>query len=745
MHRLVLLFLAVLLAVPSSAQEGTWDYYVPGYPGSWDGPSIARDGDNTWIAVQGGGSGGVEGALLRHDRRTGRVTTYTPFNSGLPSARIAALALGAEGELWVGIPWLDGGDGAIARFRDGAWTVYDAANTPELRGEVTTLHVDAAGALWVGTYGGILRFDGTAWTAYTTANSDFPLSYVRAIHSDESGVLWAGGWGLARFDGIGWTAWTPDNSDLPNDGMIALAVTGPDEVWAGTQQEGLVHLDAGEVTIYTRDEWPMDTIRPDRLAVAPDGSVWGTAGNLFRIVDDVLLEVETEGFSVSRTFVLDGDELWSWLAVAPEYEGQLGYVETTGGMVSAPTTFSLGPNDTWLPAVAWGPDGALYFGTQSYGVGRFDGRDWTHWHPYWTGLPDGRIDDLAVDRDGGLWAAPAGGGPARFDGEVWTEYTDGLPADLSGTRALAVVLEPGGTETMWAALERWGDAGQGAALARFNGTSWEWLTPSGVDLFSTYIHAAAGDADGNVWLATRDLGVVRTDGETAMSYTSADGLPTDYVTDIAVDAGGTVWATSPFGALARFDGAAWSVVPASATGVTEPASVAVDPQGGVWVGGESAAAQFDGETWRSFTSQNAPLPPADSLGGFPFVSIAPGPDGRVAFGTAFRGLFVYTPAGIVPAEDDAAAPAALLLEQSFPNPTADAATIRFYVPPANGAPVRLDVLDVLGRRVATLVEGPLAPGPHEVGFDASSLPTGTYLYRVSVGQVVVTRRLLVVH
>lgn len=743
MLRFALALLAVLLAAPSLAQDGVWDYYIPARATNWDGPHIVRAGDATWVAAQGGGSGGVEGALIRHDRRTGRVTTLTPFNSGLPSARIAALALGADGALWVGIPWIDGPDGAVARFHEGVWTVYDAANTPEMRGEVTTLHVDAAGALWVGTYGGILRFDGTDWTAYTADNSDFPLSYVRAIDSDASGVLWAGGWGLARFDGSNWAGWTSGNSDLPNDGVIALAVTGPDEVWAGMQQEGLVHLDAGEVTIYTRDEWPMSTIRPDRLVAASDGSVWGTAGNLFRIVDDVLLEVETEGFTVSRAFVLDGDELWSWLRIVDD--NLLGYVEMSGGTVSAPTTYTLGPNDSWIPAVTWGPDGALWFGTQSYGVGRFDGRDWMHWHPYWTGLPDGLIGDLAFDRDGGLWAAPYVGGPARFDGETWTEYGDGLPADLSGARALAVVPGPGGAETVWAALERWGEAGQGAALARFGGDAWEWLTPTGVDLFSTYIQAVAGSTDGTIWLATTSLGVVRTDGETATSYTSTDdGFPINYVTDVAVDAAGAVWATSPYGSLVRFDGEAWTAVPASTTGVNEPASVAADPRGGVWVGGASAAARFDGEAWTSFSSENAPLPPADSEGGTPFVSIAPRPDGRVAFGTAFRGLFVYTPAGIVSAEDPASVPSALRLEQSFPNPTSGVATIRFHVPPSDGTPVRLDVLDVLGRRVATLVDGSLSSGSHETRFDTADLPAGLYLYRLSIGQGVTARRLLVV-
>lgn len=58
--------------------------------------------------------------------------------------------------------------------------------------------------------------------------------------------------------------------------------------------------------------------------------------------------------------------------------------------------------------------------------------------------------------------------------------------------------------------------------------------------------------------------------------------------------------------------------------------------------------------------------------------------------------------------------------------------------------VRLEVFDVLGRRVATLEQGMRPAGLHRVFFDASRLAAGTYFYRLETSAEVRTRRLLIV-
>lgn len=85
-------------------------------------------------------------------------------------------------------------------------------------------------------------------------------------------------------------------------------------------------------------------------------------------------------------------------------------------------------------------------------------------------------------------------------------------------------------------------------------------------------------------------------------------------------------------------------------------------------------------------------------------------------------------------------PAGFRLEQNYPNPFNPATVIRFHLPEASV--VNLDVYDVLGRHVQSLVNGQLAPGAHSVRFDAGGLAGGFYLYRLRAGDKVLNRQML---
>lgn len=90
-------------------------------------------------------------------------------------------------------------------------------------------------------------------------------------------------------------------------------------------------------------------------------------------------------------------------------------------------------------------------------------------------------------------------------------------------------------------------------------------------------------------------------------------------------------------------------------------------------------------------------------------------------------------------EETTELPASYMLEQNYPNPFNPQTTIAFEVPQAS--PVRLLIFDMLGREVRTLVDGTLPAGRHEVLFDATNLPSGTYLYRLETPQHAFTKTL----
>jgi len=80
------------------------------------------------------------------------------------------------------------------------------------------------------------------------------------------------------------------------------------------------------------------------------------------------------------------------------------------------------------------------------------------------------------------------------------------------------------------------------------------------------------------------------------------------------------------------------------------------------------------------------------------------------------------------------------LDQNYPNPFNPSTILPFTVP--NADHVRLEVYDILGRRVAVLIDGFTPAGEHRIPFDASGLASGVYIYRMATADVSFSRKML---
>jgi hypothetical protein len=80
------------------------------------------------------------------------------------------------------------------------------------------------------------------------------------------------------------------------------------------------------------------------------------------------------------------------------------------------------------------------------------------------------------------------------------------------------------------------------------------------------------------------------------------------------------------------------------------------------------------------------------------------------------------------------------LSQNFPNPSNPTTNFEFRI--GNIQFVSLKVFDALGREVATLVNDTRPAGVYTIRWDASSLPSGVYFYRLSAGDFVETKKLV---
>lgn len=271
------------------------------------------------------------------------------------------------------------------------------------------------------------------------------------------------------------------------------------------------------------------------------------------------------------------------------------------------------------------------------------------------------------------------------------------------------------------------------------------------------------------WADLRNEGAVmraNLDGSGVETLVSGDGA-TDGILDVALDleASKMYWPITGGIMRANLDGSEVETV-VEITSYVQPPTIAVAPEAGYvyWVESNSDVVM------RASTRASAPEPEEvieiDDMAG---VTIDPATDGLymlTAPYTAGGGGSIYRSAldgsdleevvpdlgfaqpalavhnaGAETAVEEAGRPAALGLQEVYPNPFRQ--TLRATVEVGQPASVHVALYDVLGRRVQTLHDGPLPGGPtHHFAVDASSLPGGVYFLRATGSDFTTTRKVV---
>jgi len=373
-------------------------------------------------------------------------------------------------------------------------------------------------------------------------------------------------------------------------------------------------------------------------------------------------------------------------------------------------------------------------------VAFFDGASWTE-----MGLFDDKVNDAVVfqgdlvvtGRFDHVDGQPIGS-VARYDGTQWHAMADG-----AGGRSLGVY-----QDQLYA-----GGLGE---PRRWNGTSWE--TFADVDIFGNietfHVH------DGVLYIG----GTINQFGGPGPNLLAWDGThvtevggggPDEMVEAMASFQGDLIVggrfdtvAGVPAESIARWDGTQWTEF-GDGLGNSVLALAVYDDQtlfaGGDFnsaTGDPEYMARWDGAAWQPLGSGllGAPLGLyADSANGFLYV---PGLFNRAGGKPAFN--FARWTVEEVTATPDVPGPVALELRVA-PNPFNPRTTLRYELPA--GGHVRLDVYDLRGRAVVTLVDGQRTAGAHTVEWtgrdaDGRRLASGVYLARLATGGATTTRKLV---
>jgi ligand-binding sensor domain-containing protein/signal transduction histidine kinase len=492
-----------------------------------------------------------------------RATQYThdvwQSRGDLPLDSVQAVIQSSDGYLWIGTP------NGLLRFDGITLTPFDTRETPGFpNNNVQALATSRRGGIWVGTEGGLVYLrDGHA-TTYTTANG-LPNNVVRALHADRDDNLWIGmhGGGVARFrDGRFDVYGTAQG--LSNNVVRALLRDRNGDMWIGTDAGGLNRLRDGVITVYTAADGLGDN---SIWALLEDsrGRLWiGTAGAGVRErLPDGRFEARAMGLPSRfvRTMVEDRDgSLW----VGTEGGGLHRYRH--GELSSFRQEQDLS-SDT-VRALLEDREGSLWIGTIGGGLNRLRDAKFTTLTTR-EGLRSDLTRVVYEDRNRNLWIGTDGGGLHRLTGNALSHYT--TSTGLSGNTIRAVL------------QDRTGGVWVGTLNAGLNYIRGRRITR--IAVADQTVRSLLEDRDGSIWIGTYGGGLNRYANGRVSTYTTRDGLSSDFITALAQSQDGTLWIGTNGGGLNRFAAGQFAAY-TSGDGLVDPQvrSLYVDAGNQLWIG-----------------------------------------------------------------------------------------------------------------------------------------------------------------
>jgi hypothetical protein len=203
----------------------------------------------------------------------------------------------------------------------------------------------------------------------------------------------------------------------------------------------------------------------------------------------------------------------------------------------------------------------------------------------------------------------------------------------------------------------------------------------------------------------------------------------------------------------RYNGSTWTETPLPTTIGSSPSPypLTVDRNGVIWAvffaGGSNKGVYFtsdNGTTWNYVGLNGVGIKflnaVDDSTSGLMKRSASASP--TVYAVTFIDGIYGFSTDTATTSVQDSKPQIATSYElyQNYPNPFNPSTTISFTTP--RRGHVALKIFDILGREVATLVDGELEGGSHQATFDASKISSGIYFYRLQAERFVSVKKML---
>lgn len=417
--------------------------------------------------------------------------SFTPFNSsnGLGGRKINAIVEDANGRILFGTR-----ENGIFRFSNGRFIEFPIQGlTSDYL--IITMYEDPAGDLWIGTSKGLFQVSHLKGTTriYTTENG-MSADYITNIIEDREKNLWVGTVnGLCRMTRLADGGFSYD-CYLENNVITCLFIDREQSLWAGTYDSGLRRIKTTRLsTVEIGGQHPAEIILS--LGNHPAGEIWvGTlSGHLYRCQ----AKQETEAITI------------------PELAG------------------------TGITAIAWDDKERMWLGTSGKGVFYQDASGIQNFTTQ-DGLADNSVHSIFKDRSGSMWFATAAGVSCFREGKLISFHED-----------------PGGLEKVYNVYQAPDNriflaTGNGIAIITNGRFCDEPLSRAlkGIPVMCILQDSQASEQPGQViWIATLGAGLKRWKNNTINSYTTHEGMTTNFIYQVFEDRRQNLWMSSDSGIL----------------------------------------------------------------------------------------------------------------------------------------------------------------------------------------------------
>ncbi|MDP2982242.1 MAG: two-component regulator propeller domain-containing protein [Candidatus Latescibacter sp.] len=635
-------------------------------------------------------------------------------------------AVGQNGKIWLSQEGMNAYYLGLIEFNGTSWKNYTVQDGL-LNMRPRALSLDRRGVLWICSYNGLSRFDDSIFTSFTDKSGPYNNG-ISGVFIDSKNRVWCStNSGISLFDGVNWTNWN-ENSGLASLSTYAIAVSDDGTAWIGTSA-GVSRYDGATWKTYTSNDGLLDTL-VNTVAVDKKGVVWfGSNKGITRY--DGKDFVRYPGSYTSSISVDDNNVKWfaTWNGGVIRFD-DLNW--KTWGAESG-LTFQR------YRSISAGKNGVVWVGADG-GAARFDG---TSWKTYTTadGLCNNDVRSIAVDRDGVVWIGTFTGGVSAFDGKSWKTYT--TLNGLADNRVVSIAVDVNNV--------KWFGTFVGISAYRQQTGPSVWITsPRGGELWET------DTAQKILWTSSGVKTVV-------IEYSQDGGVTWKSIAgNVDASLGSYPWTLTGIEStkcLVRITDTSNSAVKGSSYAVfavSRPFIKVTSPNGGerliagsvqpiTWnsLGSKTVRIEFSSDSGKSWKTVTESVDAAKCYYSWtvPVVSSS-STLVRITDATSSQrtdtsdGVFSIT----VPTLIEEISPKEFAVFQNTPNPFNPKTTITFTLPQAGQ--VSMNVYNLAGQRVDSILDGRLSAGRHTVAWNAARFSAGIYFFLVRTEKEAKTIKML---